>query len=248
MSLSDPAADGPALDAILQALEPRRPTAGPFVLGITGAVAAGKSVFAGQLRAALAATGARTEIVHTDGFLMTNTRLAELGLTDRKGFPESYDHAALARALSAVREGPTDFPAYSHITYDVDPALTRRIDPPDVLIIEGLALRRPETGPASLLDALIYIDAEEADLEAWYVERFLGFWEAAEDDPASFYARFRHMDREAVTSLARLVWDQVNLKNLREHIVAARPLADLVVRKGPDHAVVAIDANSPAAE
>lgn len=245
MSSTDPAADGPALEAILRALEPRRPAAGPFVLGVTGAVAAGKSVFAGQLSGALAAMGAKAEIVHTDGFLLTNARLAELGLTDRKGFPESYDHAALAAALAAVRRAPTDFPAYSHITYDIDPALTRRIAPPDVLIIEGLALRRPETGPASLLDALIYIDAEEADLESWYVERFLGFWEAAEDDPASFYARFRHMDRTAVTDRARLVWAQVNLKNLREHIVAARPLADLVVRKGPDHAVVAIESPRP---
>ncbi|WP_304192283.1 hypothetical protein [Phenylobacterium aquaticum] len=247
MSSTGPAADGPTLAAILQALEPRRPAKGPFVLGITGAVAAGKSVFAGQLSRALSASGAKTQIVHTDGFLMTNTRLAELGLTDRKGFPESYDHTALAAALTAIRTGPVTFPAYSHTTYDVDPALARRLDPPDVLIIEGLALRRPETGPASLLDALIYIDAEETDLEAWYVERFLRFWEAAEDDPGSFYARFRHMDQPAVIQLARMVWTEVNLKNLREHIVAARPLADLVVRKGPDHAVVGVAPNPQAA-
>lgn len=229
------------LGGVLDALAPLRPAAAPFIVGITGAVAAGKSVFAGQLAQALGARGERVESVSTDGFLMTNARLAELGLTDRKGFPESYDHAAMAAALTDIRQGPAVFPAYSHITYDVDEALARRIDPPDVLILEGLALRRPETGPANLLDALIYIDADEADLEAWYVARFLGFWAAAEDDPTSFYFRFRHMDEAAVTNLARMVWAQVNLKNLREHIIDARALADLVIRKGADHAILALE-------
>jgi len=217
------------LSGVLDALAPLRPPSAPFIVGITGAVAAGKSVFAGQLAEALTARGERVESVSTDGFLMTNARLAELGLTDRKGFPESYD-----------------FPAYSHITYDVDETLARRIDPPDVLILEGLALRRPETGPAKLLDALIYIDAEEADLEAWYVARFLGFWAAAEDDPQSFYFRFRHMDEAAVTGLARMVWAQVNLKNLREHIVDARAVADLVIRKGADHAILTLETSGAA--
>ena len=229
---------------VLEALAPLRPSGRPFIVGITGAVAAGKSVFAGQLVEALAARGERVESVSTDGFLMTNARLAELGLTDRKGFPESYDHPAMARALTDIRQGPAVFPAYSHITYDVDEALARRIDPPDVLVLEGLALRRPETGPPDLLDALIYIDADEADLEAWYVARFLGFWAAAEDDPTSFYFRFRHMDEAAVTGLARMVWEQVNLKNLREHIVEARPLADLVIRKGPDHAILSLETSA----
>lgn len=234
------------LAGVLAALSPLRPAGAPFVVGVTGAVAAGKSVFAGQLAQALVAGGERVETVSTDGFLMTNARLAELGLTDRKGFPESYDHGRLARALTDIRQGPAVFPAYSHITYDVDESLARRIDPPDVLILEGLALRRPETGPPQLLDALIYIDADEADLEAWYVARFLGFWIAAEDDPESFYFRFRHMDEAAVTNLARMVWEQVNLKNLREHIVEAKALADLVIRKGPDHTILALDASGAA--
>jgi type I pantothenate kinase len=234
------------LSGVLDALAPLRPPSAPFIVGITGAVAAGKSVFAGQLAEALSARGERVESVSTDGFLMTNARLAELGLTDRKGFPESYDHTALARALTEIRLGPSTFPAYSHITYDVDETLARRIDPPDVLILEGLALRRPETGPAKLLDALIYIDAEEADLEAWYVARFLGFWAAAEDDPQSFYFRFRHMDEAAVTGLARMVWAQVNLKNLREHIVDARAVADLVIRKGADHAILTLETSGAA--
>ena len=91
------------------------------------------------------------------------------------------------------------------------------------------------------LDLLLYLDAEEADLEAWYVARFLGFWEAAEHDPASFYARFRGMDRKGVADLAHRVWEGVNLPNLRQHIVRARPVADLVVRKGPDHGITGID-------
>ncbi|WP_421933132.1 type I pantothenate kinase [Phenylobacterium sp.] len=231
---------GMDLSQVAERLAARRPASGTYVVGVTGAVAAGKSVFAQSLAEHLAADGERVELVCTDGFLLPNARLAELELTNQKGFPPSYDHAALRAALEGVRQGPTIFPGYSHVTYDVDPALARTLDPPDVLVIEGLNLV-PTHGP-SLIDTLVYLDAEEAHLEAWYVDRFLGLWEAAEHDPASFYARFRGMSRPEVEGLARMVWQKVNLKNLRDHIAPARAQADLVVRKGPDHAIVAVEA------
>ena len=221
---------------VAAALAPLAPPGAPFIIGVTGSVAVGKSTFAEQLRAQF--EGA--ELVCTDGFLLTNARLEELGRVARKGAPDTYDHPALRAALSAIRSGPAEFPAYSHVVYDIDPALTRRLDPPNVLVIEGLTLRHPDTGPAGLLDALIYLEADEADLERWYVARFLELWEAAEHDPSSFYARFRHMTREQTDGLARMVWRDVNLKNLHDHIVHARPLADLVARKGPDHAILSV--------
>ena len=224
---------------VAAALAPLAPPAAPFIIGVTGSVAVGKSTFAQQLQAQF--EGA--ELVCTDGFLHPNAKLEELGRLAAKGAPDTYDHLALAGALTAIRSGPATFPAYSHVTYDIDPQAARVLTPPPVLIIEGLTLRDPATGPAALLDALIYIEAEEDDLERWYVARFIELWEAAETDPASFYARFRHMDRDQTTALAQMVWRQVNLKTLHDHIVHARPRADLIVRKGPGHAITAITPN-----
>lgn len=214
--------------------------AAPFILGVTGAVAAGKSTLAAQLQQEMAAWPGppRVEIVGADGFLFDNAALEARGLTNRKGFPESYDAEALRRALAAIRRGPTEFPGYSHVIYDIDPALARTLAPPDVLIVEGLGL---QAGAAALgLDALIYIDADEADLEAWFTDRFMGLWRAAETDPASFYARFRHMSEAETRAFAGVVWRSINLPNLREHIVKARDVADIVATKGPGHELVSI--------
>jgi type I pantothenate kinase len=215
-----------------------RPAEGVLVVGVTGGVAAGKSVFAGKLAAALARAGLTVEQVATDGFLFPNARLTELGLMDQKGFPPSYDTERLRAMLQAIRTGPVEIPGYSHVIYDVDPTLTRRLDPPDVLIVEGLNLRRP--GAAEAVDLLVYLDAEEADLEAWFTARFLDLWAAAEHDPSSFYARFRHLDRQGAAGVAKWVWDGVNLPNLRQHIAPGKAEADLVALKGADHRLTAL--------
>jgi type I pantothenate kinase len=223
---------------IAKRLEARRNGARPYIVGVTGAVAAGKSTFAGQLATALAELGAAAEVACTDGFLMDNATLQAKEILNRKGFPESYDMVAMRAALAAVRSGAADFPGYSHAIYDIDPALTRRIAPADVLIVEGLALHGGATAVG--LDVLIYLDAEEAHLEAWFTERLIGLWRAAEHDPTSFYAQFRHFTEPEARAFAARVWRAINLPNLREYIVAGRDVAEIVVRKGDDHAILDI--------
>jgi type I pantothenate kinase len=224
------------VDDLARAVLDLKPAVGTFVVGLTGSVAAGKSTLAAELAPRLGA-----EVVGTDGFLLPTAVLVERNLIHRKGFPESYDLAAMAAALAAVRQGPADFPAYSHVTFDPIPG--RRLDRPSALLIEGLALGLSRPSIADGIDCLIYLDAAETELETWFVDRFLTFWEAAEHDPASFYQRFRQLDRHGVTEVARQVWAGINLPNLRDHIAPVRPFADLVVVKGPDHAIVEIRAS-----
>jgi type I pantothenate kinase len=210
-----------------------------LVVALTGSVAAGKTTLAEALTATLRETsGIAAEVVSTDGFLKASSALDAAGLTLRKGFPETYDHAAMDRSLRAVRRGPTVFPGYSHVTYDADPALARVVRLPDVLIVEGLGFTA--TTP---VDARIYLDAEEADLETWYVRRFIQFWAAGRDDASSFYSRFRTLDREGADRLARTVWAQINLPNLRAHILPLRDSSDIVVRKDLDHTITAINSS-----
>jgi type I pantothenate kinase len=205
-------------------------TGQPLLVGLTGSVASGKSTLAMGLKQVLEAKR-RVDQVSTDGFLLPNAVLAERGLSLRKGYPESYDQAGLARALTDIRQGPAAFPGYSHVTYDIDPALSRTLEPPDILILEGLGLPPSD----ARLDLLIYLDAAEEDLERWFLERFMVFWRAAETDPASFYAQFRTMDETQAEVFARSVWAGINLPNLRDHILPARDLADMVLRKDSQH-------------
>ena len=230
----------PRLAEVGARLRERRPASGPFLVGLTGSVASGKSTFAEALRAEIAAwpETPTVELVCTDGFLRPNAELDAAGLTNRKGFPESYDVDGLRATLAAVRRGLATFPAYSHVTYDIDPALGREIAAPDVLIVEGLSL---QIAP-SPVDTLVYLDADEALLETWFADRFMGLWRDAEHDPASFYARFRHMDAGGARAFAGMVWNAINLPNLRDHISLARDIADLVVTKGPGHAITAVEA------
>jgi type I pantothenate kinase len=239
---------GPGAAQVAALLRQRRKGAGPYIVAITGSVASGKSTFAAALCESIQAwpERPRVELVCTDGFLLPNAALETLGLLGRKGFPETYDVVGLRHALADIRRGPAAFPAYSHVIYDIDPALTRVIDPPDVLIVEGLCLHIDRAGEARpLIDDLIYLDAQEDEIESWFSGRFMDLWRAAAHDPASFYARFRHMSEEATRGFAHMVWTSINLPNLRDHIAGARASADIVVRKGPGHAVEAVIVASP---
>lgn len=204
-----------------------------LVAGVTGSVAAGKSTLCAALKAALE-PGLRVEVIATDGFLWPNAVLAGRGLLMRKGYPETYDMEGLAKALSGLRQGPVAVPGYSHLICDIDPALSREIAPPDILLLEGLGLSPRPDG----LDLLVYLDADEADLEDWFTDRFMDFWQAAETDPSSFYTRFRSMTEPEAEAFARsMVWTQMNLPSLREHIIGVRDEADIVVRKRRDHSL-----------
>lgn len=223
-----------SLAGLAQRIADRASPGEVLVVGVTGSVAAGKSTLCAALRAALE-PALRVEVVSTDGFLFSNAVLSERGVLMRKGYPETYDVEGLAAALEGVRSGPVTVPGYSHVIYDIDPALSRDVAAPDILIVEGLGLTPRPRG----LDLLVYFDADEAHLEEWFAARFMDFWRAAETDPTSFYARFRAMTAPEAEAFARsMVWAQMNLPNLREHIVKARDEADIVVRKQADHSLV----------
>lgn len=229
------------LTPLVRSLCERRAGKDVYIVGLTGAVAVGKSTLAAALKARIEnwPDRPRVEIACTDGFLMANDELARRDLTARKGFPESYDAQAMRQALIAVRGGPATFPGYSHITYDIDAGVARTIDRPDVLIVEGLGLG----SPAWLMpvNCLIYLDAEEAAVEAWFVTRFVALWRAGQTDAASFYARFRDFTEEEARALARRVWEGVNLPNLHAHILPLRAVADIVAHKASDHGLDRID-------
>ena len=227
------------IDALAQRVHEIHEADPGLVIALTGSVASGKSTLARHLEASLEPS-LSVETVSTDGFLFMTQYLRDNGLFERKGFPETYDYPAMQAAIASVRADPTDFPGYSHITFDPDPALTQTIHGPDILILEGLgfAPRQARQAAAHEPNLLIYLDAELAHIEAWYVERFLRFWHAAEHDPDSFYAQFRHMSEDELITFAKSVWAGINLPNLENHILPLRDHADLVVRKDEQHAVV----------
>lgn len=231
---SAPVVSARELGALLAA---RRDPGEVMIAGITGSVAAGKSTLAREIADAID-VGLRVDVISTDGFLLPNAELEARGLLMRKGFPESYDLDRMCRTLAEARVGPVRVPVYSHERYDVDESLARTIDKPDLLLVEGLGLAPVDEDHRAMqsLDALLYLDATEEDLEHWFLERFMAFWEAAADDPSSFYARFRDMRDIEARGFARMaVWRAINLPNLQDHIVRARPLADILVWKERDH-------------
>lgn len=221
----------------------------PFVIGISGSVAAGKSTFARSLRDDLDAwrEHPRVDIVATDGFLFDNRALAEREITMRKGFPDSYDVAGLRAAVAAVKAGSrVAMPLYSHVTYDIDTQNVQIVERPDILILDGLHLAQiEEPGAPRLMDALIYLDADEAAIERWFTDRLIPLMEAGIEDPKSFYHAFRAMSGEERQAFAKRVWQEINLPNLRNHIIADRAAADLVVHKAADHRIAKVTETRP---
>ena len=226
-----------------------RTPATPFVIGVAGSVAVGKSTVARLLREMLARWDdtPRVELVPTDGFLLPNAELERRVLMERKGFPESYDRRALLRFVSKVKSGVDEVraPFYSHLSYDIVPNAEVVVRRPDVLIVEGLnVLQAPAQGArlavSDLFDFTIYVDARTSDIEKWYVDRFLSLQRGAFTNPQSYFHRFSTLSEEAAIARARDVWKNINEPNLLENILPTRARADLVLRKNSDHKVSSV--------
>lgn len=222
----------------------------PFIIGMGGSVAVGKSTTARILKELLRRwpSSPKVDLVTTDGFLYPNEILRRENLMERKGFPESYDVGALLRFLSGIKSGQRDVqaPVYSHLTYDVIPGEFITIDRPDILIFEGLNVLQPRELPrdgkivpfvSDFFDFSIYVDAEEEQLHQWYISRFMRLRETAFRDPASFFHRYAQLSDDAAQAIAEGLWNNINLKNLHENILPTRPRANLILRKGKDHLV-----------
>jgi type I pantothenate kinase len=222
----------------------------PFVIGVAGSVAVGKSTTARVLQALLARwpNVPKVDLITTDGFLYPNAVLAREGLMEKKGFPESYDLPALLRFLTDVKAGrrPARAPVYSHLIYDVLPNKWVEIDRPDLLIVEGLNVlqtgRLPKDGKAipfvsDFFDFSVYLDADEDVLKSWYVDRFLALRETAFRDPKSYFHRYSNLSDEEAAETASSIWERINLVNLHENILPTRQRADLILKKVESHAV-----------
>jgi type I pantothenate kinase len=222
----------------------------PYVIGIAGSVAVGKSTTARLLRLLLARwpEHPKVELITTDGFLLPNAELERRGLMQRKGFPESYDRRALLRFVSQIKSGAPAVraPVYSHLTYDIVPGEEIVVERPDILLVEGLNVLQParprpagvtELAVSDFFDFSIYVDASETAVRQWYVERFLRLRETAFRDPSSYFRRFAELDHDAAVRRAEQLWDTINGPNLTQNIAPTRGRASVVLHKEPDHSV-----------
>jgi type I pantothenate kinase len=225
----------------------------PFIIGVAGSVASGKSTTSRILRALLQRwrTSPKVDLVTTDGFLLPNAVLEERNLANHKGFPESYDRAALLKFLTDMKSGMPNVkvPVYSHLIYDVLPGQYVTIDRPDILIVEGLNILQPGELPrtgkpilfaSDFMDFSVYIDADEADLRNWFMVRFRALRESAFTDPKSFFRRLAEMPADEAEAFGLSAWDGINLPNLRENILPTRGRATLILTKGANHAVTEV--------
>lgn len=225
----------------------------PYIIGVAGSVAVGKSTTARVLKALLSRwpNTPKVELVTTDGFLLKNRELEVAGLMERKGFPESYDNRALLRFLSDVKAGrsPVTAPLYSHLIYDVVEGERLVFDRPDILIVEGvnvlLAPRPTRDGRerpfvSDFFDFSVYLHADEDLLEEWYVERFQRLRHTAFRDPRSYFRAYAALDEKEADAVARDIWRRINLENLHQNIAPTRPRASLILTKGPDHRVAEV--------
>ena len=222
----------------------------PFIIGIAGSVAVGKTTTARLLQELMRRwpTAPKVDLITTDGFLWPNAHLLAEGLMERKGFPESYDVHALIGFLRDIKAGERNVsaPVYSHLTYDRVAGEEVIIDQPDILIVEGLnvlqttrlSFERPRVPFVSdFFDFSIYIDADEADLERWYMTRFKRLRERRFTDPRSYFHKYAHISEEEALDFAAGLWERINLKNLRDNVGPTKLRADLVLHKGPDHRI-----------
>ena len=218
----------------------------PFVIGIAGSVAVGKSTVARLMRELLARWDdtPRVELITTDGFLHPNAELERRGIMDRKGFPESYDRRALLRFITQVKSGVPEVrsPFYSHLHYDIVPDAEIVVRQPDVLIVEGLNVLQPAApghrlAVSDLFDFTIYVDARTSDIATWYEERFLSLQRGAFANPRSYFHRFASLSEDEARTRARGIWTSINEPNLVQNILPTKARASLVLRKNADHAV-----------
>jgi len=215
----------------------------PFIIGVAGSVAVGKSTTARLLQVLLQRWDShpRVDLVTTDGFLLPAAELNARGIMKRKGFPESYDQRALLRFVTDVKAGSrsVDAPVYSHRLYDRVPDQVQTVSQPDILIVEGLNVL--QTGPtlmiSDLFDFSVYVDARTEDIERWYIDRFLQLRTTAFREPGAHFSHYADLGDERAAAEAREIWQSINLPNLVENILPTRVRASLVLRKGADHLV-----------